>query len=303
MIGKYKIRTDLAMENGEKYEKDDVELSGVVIRKDYNREKDVHTTYVQIQTEHGAKMMEKPIGTYVTIEAPNLTAPDEEYHREISGELASHLRALLPDKEESAVLVIGLGNREITADALGPQVVEHLQVTRHIITEYGAAALGEERARKISALVPGVTAKTGMETMEIVRGVVRETNPDAVVVIDALAARSIRRLNCTIQLTDTGISPGSGVGNYRNALNQETLHVPVIGIGVPTVVDAGTIIHDAVAELLESLEESEMDEFLQELISPSLQSMYVTTKEIDETVKRLSTTISDGLNQAFLYNG
>ena len=250
MIGKYRIRTDLAMENGEKYENDDVELSGVVIRKDYNQEKDVHTTYVQIQTEHGARMMEKPIGTYVTIEAPNLTVLDEEYHREIAGELSEHLRALLPGGDEAAILVIGLGNRDITPDALGPQVVENLQITRHLVKEYGAAALGEKCARKISALVPGVMAQTGMETMEIVRGVVKETNPDVVVVIDALAARSIRRLNCTIQLTDTGISPGSGVGNYRNALNQETLKVPVIGIGVPTVVDAGNIIHVVVVDIL-----------------------------------------------------
>ena len=142
-------------------------------------------------------------------------------------------------------------------------------------------------------------AQTGMETQEIVQGVIEETKPDVLVVIDALAARSIKRLNCTIQLTDTGISPGSGVGNYRNGLNRETMKIPVIGIGVPTVVDAATIIHDAVAELLESLEESEMDEFLSELISPSMMTMYVTPKDIDETVKRLSFTISEGLNLAF----
>src|SRR5699024_802986 len=183
------------------------------------------------------------------------------------------------------------GNREITADALGPMVVDHLRINRHIVNEYGAAAMGEDHVIRVSALVPGVMAQTGMETQEIVQGVIEETKPDVLVVIDALAARSIKRLNCTIQLTDTGISPGSGVGNYRNGLNRETMKIPVIGIGVPTVVDAATIIHDAVAELLESLEESEMDEFLSELISPSMMTMYVTPKDIDETVKRLSFTI------------
>lgn len=136
----------------------------------------------------------------------------------------------------------------------------------------------------MSALAPGVMAQTGMEAVEILRGTAEQTHPDVILAVDALAACSIHRLNCTIQLADTGIWPGSGVGNHRNALNQETLGVPVIGIGVPTVVGAGTIVHDAVAGVLESLEESEMDEFLGEVISPALESLYVTTKEIDEMV-------------------
>ena len=140
--------------------------------------------------------------------------------------------------------------------------------------------------------------QTGMETQEILQGVARETRPDVILVIDALAARSTRRLNCTIQLTDTGISPGSGVGNYRCGLNMETLGVPVIGIGIPTVVDAGTIVHDAVSDLLESLEDAELDEFLAELISPSLREMFVTPKDIDDTISRLSFTISEGINLA-----
>lgn len=299
MIGRFRVRTDLAMENGEKFEKDRVEIPGVEIKKRYNSGKELWTTLVKIETEQGARLMEKPMGTYITMEAPNLAVPDDAYHREISTELSRYLKKLLPDDRDCSVLVVGLGNREITADALGPMVVDNLKINRHIVREYGVAAMGEDHVIRVSSLVPGVMAQTGMETQEIIQGVVEETKPDVLIVVDALAARSIRRLNCTIQVTDTGISPGSGVGNYRNGLNRETMKIPVIGIGVPTVVDAGTIIHDAVSELLESLEESEMDEFLSELITPAMMSMYVTPKDIDETVKRLSYTISEGLNLAF----
>ena len=297
MVGKYKVRTDLAMENGEKYETDNVEISGVVIHKSYNQEKDIRTTVVKIESEHGAKMMEKPIGTYITLEAPNMAVPDEGYHREVSVELAGHLKKLLPPNLDS-VLVVGLGNRNITPDALGPMAIEHVRITRHIIREYGEQALGEDQVPMISALVPGVMAQTGMDTMEILQGVIAQTSPDVILIIDALAARSTKRLSCTIQLTDTGINPGSGVGNYRCGLNEESLHIPVIGIGIPTVIDAGTIVHDAVSNLLETLEESEIDEFLSELISPSLNGMCVTPKDIDETVERLSFTISEGINMA-----
>ena len=297
MVGKYKVRTDLAMENGEKYEKDDVEISGVVIRKNYDQEKDIHTTVVKIETEHGAKLMEKPTGTYITLEAPGMAIPDENYHREISRELAGHLKKMMAPHVDS-VRVLGLGNRNITPESLGPGAVGHVRSTRHIIREYGEQGLGEDQGPGISGLVPGVMAQTGMETMEIIQGVIAQTSPDVVLVIDALAARNTRRLNCTIQLTDTGIHPGSGVGNYRCGLNKDSLHIPVIGIGIPTVVDAGTIVHDAVSNLLETLEESEIDEFLSELISPSLRGMFVTPKDIDESVERLSFTISEGINLA-----
>ena len=299
MMGKYKAHTDLAMENGEKYEKDQVEIPGVIIRRKEDKEKEIYTTLVEITTEHGARMMEKPMGVYVTIEVPGLPGADEAYRREISQEMARHLKKMMPRGKESSVLVIGLGNRGITADALGPQVTDRLRVTRHVAKQFGTKALPEEDRKLVSALSPGVMAQTGMETLEIVKGVVEEVQPDVVIAVDALASLSIRRLNCTIQITDTGISPGSGVGNHRFGLNQETLQVPVIGIGVPTVVNAGTIIHDAVAGLLESLEESEIDDFLEELITPSLQNMYVTPKEIDETILCLSELISTGLNLAF----
>jgi len=301
MIPKYRVRTDLAVESKEKFEKNNVEIEGVVIHEDYNEEKELRVTVVRIETDRGAKIMEKPKGTYVTMEAPNLVIPDEDYHREISVELAHHIRELLETGEkgeEKSVLVVGLGNREITPDALGPEVVQNLHINRHVIKEYGISSTGEGKSHMVSSLIPGVMAQTGIETLEIIRGVVEETKPDAIIAIDALAARSTKRLNCTIQLTDTGISPGSGVLNYRSGLNAETLGVPVIGIGVPTVVDAGTIVHDAMEHLLETLEEAEIDEFLAELITPQLHSMFVTPKDVDETLKMLSFTISEGLNIA-----
>lgn len=299
MLGSYRVRTDLAVESKEKFEKDHVEIKGVAIHEKYQEELDLRTTLVRIETDHGARVMEKPKGTYITMEAPNLVVPDEDYHREISRELAHHLKELLHLEKERSVLVVGLGNRDITPDALGPRVIQNLKITRHIVKEYGKAGMGEEKVHLVSSLVPGVMAQTGMETMEIIRGVIAETKPDVVVAIDALAARSMKRLNCTIQITDTGINPGSGVLNFRTGLNQESLGIPVIGIGVPTVVDAATIVHDAIVHLLESLEEAEMEEFLGELITPRLHSMFVTPKDVDETVKMLSYTISEGLNMAF----
>lgn len=299
MLGSYRVRTDLAVESKEKFEKDHVEIKGVAIHEKYQEELDLRTTLVRIETDHGARVMEKPKGTYITMEAPNLVVPDEDYHREISRELAHHLKELLHLEKERSVLVVGLGNRDITPDALGPRVIQNLKITRHIVKEYGKVGMGEEKVHLVSSLVPGVMAQTGMETMEIIRGVIAETKPDVVIAIDALAARSMKRLNCTIQITDTGINPGSGVLNFRTGLNQESLGIPVIGIGVPTVVDAATIVHDAIAHLLESLEEAEMEEFLGELITPRLHSMFVTPKDVDETVKMLSYTISEGLNMAF----
>ena len=196
-------------------------------------------------------------------------------------------------------MVVGLGNREVTPDALGPYVVDNMMITRHIIKEYGQYAFGNKATSQISGIVPGVMAQTGMETAEIIQGVVAETKPDVVIAIDALAARSVRRLNRTIQITDTGIHPGSGVGNHRNGLTEENLQVKVIGIGVPTVVDAATIVLDSMAHLLDALEEAEQKEFLEEMISPHLHGMFVTPKDVDETIKYLSFTISEGLNMTF----
>ncbi|MXP76345.1 GPR endopeptidase [Lachnospiraceae bacterium WCA-9-b2] len=316
MIEKYSIRTDLALEDKERFESDNVEVQGVSLKEDYDEEREIKVTTVKIETENGAKVMRKPVGTYITMEAPNMAVPDEDYHDEISKELAKFLaRFIKKDKEDFSILVVGLGNRKVTPDALGPYVVDNLNITRHIVKEYGKYAMGEEDVRLVSAIVPGVMAQTGMETVEIIKGIVRETKPDMIIAIDALAARSSKRLNRTIQITDTGINPGSGVGNHRNAITKDTVGIPVLAIGVPTVVDAATIVNDTMENLILALESSETlrgvgvvmqgynaaekYELVKELISPHLNGLFVTPKDIDETVKRISYTISEALNMLF----
>lgn len=279
----FQVRTDLALEARERYE-EDVEIRGVSVEETYDEKRDIRATTVHIESENGAKAMGKPIGVYITLEAPKLSEPDKDYHREVSEALAVYLQELLGTKEERSVLVVGLGNREVTPDALGPEVVGNLRITRHVVKEYGKAAFEKEKVHMVSGIVPGVMAQTGMETLEIVRGVVEETQPDVVVAIDALAARSSKRLNRTIQISDAGIHPGSGVGNHRHSLTRETIGVPVVAIGVPTVVDAATIVYDAVRD--------------RNAVPPGLNSMFVTPKDIDETIKHLSFTISEALNIA-----
>lgn len=316
MLDKFRVRTDLALEAKESFEQDDVEIKGVVVEEEYDEEREIHITKVKIETEKGAKAMGKPIGTYITLEAPNMSDPDEDYHKEISTVLADHIRNLIDhSEEEQSILVVGLGNREVTPDALGPEVVGNLLITRHVIQEYGKLAMGKDKVNLISGIVPGVMAQTGMETLEIIRGVVEETKPSLVIAIDALAARSTKRLSRTIQVTDTGINPGSGVGNHRHALTRETLGVPVIAIGIPTVVDAATIVNDTMENLIEAMEQSdhmkgfgntwrefdssEKYQLIRELISPHLNGMFVTPKDIDDTIKRISFTVSEALNMAF----
>lgn len=324
----YPIRTDLALEKQESIRKNNGGLKGVDVTEE-EKENGVVVSTVIIRTENAAKSMGRPRGHYITIEAPEMAEDDTGYHREISMELARIIRNLLShihvkglekarggksdelDQElEVSVLIVGLGNREVTPDALGPRVIDNMFITRHIIKEFGKYAFGTEKISKISGIVPGVMAQTGMECVEIVRGVVRETKPDFIITVDALAARSTKRLGRTIQLTDTGITPGSGIGNHRNALNEESVGVPVISLGVPTVVDAATIVSDAMTSLIEAmslsnlktLDDSEKQELARELLSPQLNGMFVTPKDIDASIKRLSFLISEGINIALLGN-
>lgn len=281
----FRIRTDLALEAKESVEEGAAEVRGVEVEEDFDEDTQIRVTKVKILTKNGARELGKPMGTYITMEAPNLAEPDEDYHREVSSALAEMIRQIAPKPSaDGAVLVVGLGNREVTPDALGPHVIGNLMITRHIINEYGKAAYSSESVQPVSGIVPGVMAQTGMEAAEIIKGIIEQTNPSLVIVIDALAARSTKRLNRTIQITDTGIHPGSGVGNHRNAITEESLGVPVIAIGVPTVVDAATIVNDAVENLINTMSD--------------LNNMYVTPKDIDETIKRLGFTISEALNIA-----
>lgn len=300
-MSNFQIRTDLALEARESICEAESELRGIRVEEYYLEKDDIQVTKVMIDTKNAAKVMRKPIGTYVTMEAPAMVEPDEDYHREISECLAKELKEMIPQSEkEQSILVVGLGNREVTADALGPQVVDNLFITRHVIRTYGKAAYNRKKINLISSIEPGVMAKTGMETAEIIKGVVNETMPDVLVVIDALAARSTKRLNRTIQITNTGIQPGSGVGNHRNALTKESLGVPVIAIGVPTVVDAATIVGDALEKLLKEDSEFDRVKYMGQHRSAfvELNNMYMTGKDIDAVVKRVSFTVSEGINLA-----
>lgn len=309
----YQVRTDLALEAREKFEEDNVEIKGVRLEEEQTTP-DILVSSVIIETENGAKTMGKPKGNYVTLEAPSMIEEDEGYHREISIQLSKVLRRLLPKKKDFTTLVVGLGNRAVTPDSLGPRVVDNLCITRHIINEFGKYVIGDSCHKSVSSIVPGVMAQTGIESMEIVRGITKETKPDVIIAVDALAARSTKRLNRTIQITDTGINPGSGVGNHRHALNCESVGIPVIAIGIPTVVDAATIVIDTMNNLLEAMSQAEqirrinssyekLDmmekyELVHELLTPQLNTLYVTPKDVDEAVKRLSYTISEGINIA-----
>jgi len=314
-VSQFQVRTDLALETSEKFKEDNVEIKGVRLTEEESENGEIKITRVVIETENGAKAMGKPKGTYVTLEAPGMSEQDEDYHREISEQLARVLEELLPQKEGPlSILVVGLGNREVTPDALGPRVVDNMMITRHIIKEFGKYVFGQAGTNQISSIVPGVMAQTGMESLEIVKGIIDETSPDCIIAVDALAARSTRRLGRTIQITDTGINPGSGVGNHRHGLNRESAGIPVIAIGIPTVVDAATIVSDTMESLIEAmnqssqlkslggtlgtLDDAEQHELVRELLSPALNTMFVTPKDIDESIKRLSFTVSEGLNIA-----
>jgi spore protease len=289
----FQVRTDLALEETERVKKAAKgEMCGIEL-EEYDVRDNVHISKVNIISKNASKNLGKPMGTYITIEAAELIEPDEDYHREISLQIAKQLKEIIPDfDKEKSILVVGLGNSDVTADALGPYTIDNLCITRHILREYGKKAYNSTKINSISALIPGVMAKTGMETAEIIKGVINETKPDIVIVVDALAARSTKRLNRTTQITDTGIHPGSGVGNHRKAITSKTMGVPVIAIGIPMVVDAGTIVSDALTSAM--VEAS----FFTKVIDNQLANMYVTPKNIDETTKRLSFTVSEAINIA-----
>lgn len=311
---RFSVRTDLAVEERESFPGDGGELSGVSLRKWREKKSHVKFSEVKILDQHGAEVMGKPCGTYLTLEAEQLAQKDEDYHAEVSEELGNYMKQMIQKQMRHSktrteknwnILVVGLGNPFVTPDALGPKVLSHIQVTRH---------LGRKEVPVLSGIVPGVMAQTGMETAEIIKGVIRETSPDLLIVIDALAARSIRRLGTTIQLTDTGIRPGSGVGNHRHSLTKESLGIPVLAIGVPTVVGAAAIVQDTVDTMVRVLADSSVTKgisrfvqdmqpeeqycLIQELLEPEFGSLYVTPPNIDETIEMLSYTISEGIHRA-----
>ena len=251
---------------------------------------------VRIDSERDAQNMGRPRGVYVTLTCPQTMSIALETRRALAHELAATLADMLP-KARKSVLVVGLGNRNVTPDSLGPRTAERVLVTRHM-----AGCLPEDVLRdmaSVSAASPGVLGVTGMETAEILRGMVAHVKPDAVIAIDALAARSSSRIASTIQIADTGITPGSGVGNHQKALDERTLGVPVIAVGVPLVVYASTIASDALCALGDGeMEEERIAACVEQVVSERLGEMVVTPREVDALVERMAGVLADGINQA-----
>ena len=292
-------RTDLALEIREKYENDNVEISGVKIKEEYSSNKKIKVSIVDIVIKHGASIMQRDVGRYVTIENM-IKGTDSDLDKEgLKKVLIRHLQELTKDIESKKILVVGLGNKDVTPDSLGPLVTEQIFVTRHLIKEYGNDFQEENKIENIAAIAPGVMGQTGMEAKEIIKAIVKDMDINLVIVIDALAARSVYRLNTTIQLTNTGISPGSGVGNNRKALNSDSLGIPIIAIGVPTVVDAYTIVNDMLEHFMEKqgFNPDEISSFNQEIRTENIINMFVTPKDIDEAVKDISRIIADSINE------
>lgn len=297
-------RTDLALEARESFPRGHVEVKGVVLEKQSCVDGQAEVTTVKIRDDAGSRAMKKPKGTYVTIESELLL--EEETDREpLLLCICEQLEKMIRNMKQKSVLIVGLGNREVTSDSIGPKMTEHLFITRHLKQEFGEDFMESNEYGCVSAIAPGVMAQTGMETGEILENVVRGTKPDLVIVVDALASRSVKRLCTTVQITDTGIAPGAGVGNRRKELSRATLGVPVVAIGVPTVVDAETIIGDHLENVLEKqgYSENEIEQFLREVLTRETENIMVTPKNIDESVNRISRDLADVLNHCFQKKG
>lgn len=284
-----KFRTDLAMENLDP----DSSATGVEVHR--WQESDIELVEVIVSTPEAARLLGKPQGNYLTLECPLLREHDPDARVAMAALLGEELSRLLASHESAPVLVVGLGNRSVTPDSLGPAVVDKTLVTRHIC----AGSFVRENMRSVCALAPGVLGVTGIETVELVQSLVRDLKPRAVLCVDSLSARDSQRIGATIQLSNTGIQPGSGVGNHRKPLTRETLGVDVIAVGVPTVVYAATLARDAFARISAAPPQEEaLGALEKDLLDTELGNMIVTPRDIDAIVKNCATLISSGLNRA-----
>ena len=278
-MGNINIRTDLAVELNEAVDKSDSRYSGVIVREHIDKVSLVKVTTLEIINEEGEKLFNRKAGIYITIEAEGLGENDDFYNERvieiISGQIDGLIRPCI--SKNNKLLVVGLGNRNVTADSLGPDVVDKLIINSHIHGEK------DEISVRLSALSPGVMAQTGIETSSIIKGIADEIDPGVIIVIDALAARNTQRLNKTIQISNRGINPGSGVGNHRTGITSDNIGVPVIAVGVPTVIDAATIIGDVTKDY--------------ENIPKHLSDMYVTPKDIDENIRITAEIIAESINE------
>lgn len=308
----YNFRTDLALERNDIYKKQnhiESEIDGVKVENE-NKE-NVDISRVRIIDEKGEQALRKPIGNYVTLDIKNMKLVDEERIEQVATVLSYELKEVIKEhvSDTDDILVVGLGNIYVTPDALGPKVVPEIEVTRHIL-EYMPKAMPED-TRPVSAISPGVLGITGIETMEILKGIVDNVKPKMLIVIDALATRSIERISSSIQIADTGIVPGAGVENKRKEISIKTLGIPVIAIGIPTVVDLASITNDCINLFIENLQQKAMSnsylnelkqkdnyEEIKEALIPKDYNMIVTPKEIDELIENMSNIVARGINKS-----
>ena len=277
----------------------------------------VTTTTVDVLNENGATALSKEIGKYITMEIKDIKYLEEKDKNKIINTLSNEIKNLIGEDKTKSILVVGLGNIYVTPDSLGPKVVQTVDITRHLINF--AKDLVEPDTRSVSALSPGVLGTTGIETSEIITSVCNEVKPDIVIAIDSLASSSINRLGTTIQLSNTGITPGAGVRNKREGINQNTLNVPVIAIGVPTVVDMATITSEAIDKMVEvtkqkiengdnSVNKEQIEKVINIFNDDNKYNMIanvldtdnfiVTPKEIDDVIQIVSDLISGGINMS-----
>ena len=284
-----KYRTDLAVEGVESLANSGVrpgEKDGVVVQTDHID--DIKVTTVDIVNLKGEALLGKPMGRYITMEIQNLMEGEDNLMNRAAKALAVQLSKLVSHDYHRKVLIIGLGNEKVTPDSLGPAAVSKIKITRHLFQLFDCD--GDEDMSNVSGLAPGVTAITGIETADLIAKAVELTEPDTVIAIDALAARDIQRVSTTIQISDTGISPGAGMGNMRKELNQQTLGTKVIAIGVPTVIDSKTLVLEA-AEAMD-LPQQQVQEYLKDRNL----DMVVTSTDIDFVIKAFSDIIAKAVN-------
>ncbi len=309
----YNFRTDIASERRDIYQKaNNVEdqIDGIESEKEEINE-DIKIERVKITNENGEKAIGKPIGDYITIDIQKLKIAQEDEIKVAADIVSKELKKII-DKhidKQGEILVVGLGNIYVTPDSLGPKVINEIEVTRHIINYMPQYVV--EGTRMVSAIAPGVLGTTGIETVEILKGVVDNINPKLLIVIDALASRSIERISSTVQISDTGIVPGAGVGNTRNEISQRTLGIPVIALGIPTVVETAVLVNDSLDlfitklqeeaksnDYLNKLKEEDNYEEIKEALNPKEYNLIVTPKEIDQLIENMKDVVSMGINMS-----
>lgn len=307
------FRTDLASERRDLYQKAnnlENKIDGIESEKEEINQ-NIIVERVRITNEAGEKAINKPIGNYITIDVKNLKIIQEEEIQKAAETLSDELRKIIENQvgRKDEILVVGLGNIYVTPDSLGPKVINEIDITRHIL-KYMPEYLDKD-TRSVSAISPGVLGTTGIETVEILKGIVDNVHPKLLIVIDALASRSIERISSTVQISDTGIVPGAGVGNTRQEISKATLGIPVVAIGIPTVVELATLVSDGIDifigklqekaqsnEYLNKLQTDDKYEEVKEALNVGDYNMIVTPKEIDDLIENMKDIVARGINYA-----